>query len=88
MISAWTKHIKDPQEKENFQRYVLSSRDVLERLGQIMNEMKEDVESPKRTYTDYNNPNWAYKQADNNGWLRCLEQIQRVIDLDYKESKS
>jgi hypothetical protein len=45
MISAWTKHITDPSEKERFQNTILGSKSVLQRLQVLMNEMKEDVDT-------------------------------------------
>lgn len=82
MISAWTKHLKDQDEQARFKNNILSSRDVFERMGELLEEMKEDAQSPKRAYVDYDKPNWAYKQADINGYLRCIDQIKTLIDLN------
>lgn len=82
MISAWTKHISDEEEKNRFKNAVLNSKSVLQRLQALMNEMKEDVEATELNTKIYDIPNWDYRQADTNGYKRCLKQISKVINLD------
>ena len=45
MISAWTKHITDPEAKERFQSAVQGSKLVLQRLQAIMDEMRETLKT-------------------------------------------
>ena len=82
MISAWTKHISDEQEKERFRNQILNSKQVLNRLQALLNEMKEDVDSTELNTKIYDIPNWDYRQADTNGYKRCLKQISKIITLD------
>lgn len=81
MISAWTKHLSD-EEKERFKNEVLGSKRVLNRLQALLNEMKEDVDQLELNTKIYDIPNWDYRQADTNGYKRCLKQISRIINLD------
>lgn len=84
MISAWTKHLKE-DDKEKFRNSVLGSKLVLERLQDILNEMKEDVESVELNTKIYDIPNWDYRQAHTNGFKDCLNKINKLITLDPKE---
>lgn len=86
MISAWTKHLKTDEEKERFRNAVLGSKIVLERLQSLINEMKEDVENTEMNTKIYDIPNWDYRQADTNGFKRCLKLINKLITLDQEDN--
>lgn len=75
--TQWTKHLKDPEEIESFKSYVSSSQGVLEVLSNLI-ESKMDVREVFKE-EDYNNPSWAYKQADRNGYLRALKEINQLL---------
>ena len=83
MISAWTKHLADPKDKEQFKNSILGSKTVLNRLSALLNEEENDL---IQTENDYDNLNWAYRQADINGYRRCLRKIQKLINLDHKDN--
>ena len=82
MITAWTKHISDDKQKEQFKREILGSKTVLRRLQALLDEMKEDADSLELNTKIYDIPNWDYRQADMNGYKRCLKQISKIINLD------
>lgn len=82
MISAWTKNLSSLDEQERFKSSVMGSKTVLDRLQEIMNEMKADADSLEMTTKIYDIPNWDYRQADMNGYKRCLKQISKIINLD------
>jgi hypothetical protein len=82
MISSWWKHLKDPKEIEQLKNSILGSRTVLNRLKALLDEEEADLVS---TENDYNNVNWAYRQADINGYRRCLRKMNKLINLDHKE---
>lgn len=82
MISAWTKHITNDKEKERFQNQVLGSKSVLLRLQELLDELKVDAEGMELNTKIYDIPNWDYRQADFNGYKRCLKQISKIINLD------
>lgn len=86
MISAWTKHITDPSEKERFQNSILGSKSVLQRLQALMNEMKEDVDTQELSIRIYDSPNWDHKQAHLNGFKEAIKKISKIINLDQKET--
>lgn len=77
LSTQWTKHLKDPEEIERFKSYVSSSQGVLEVLSNLV-ESKMDVREVFKE-EDYNNSSWAYKQADRNGYLRALKEINQLL---------
>lgn len=85
MYSVWTKHLKDDREKEEFEKSVYGSRRVLKRLKDLCEESEEDLDGYETNTKNYDNPNWAYRQADNNGFRRCLKMINKLIDLDQQQ---
>lgn len=82
MISRWTAHLKDESEIERFKSNVLGSRTTLERLRGILDEMDTSEELDAN---NYDNPNWAYRQADTNGFRRCLSIVKKLTDLDQQK---
>ncbi len=88
MISAWTKHLKEQAEKDRFSNEILGSKRVLERLTTLLDELKDEADNSELDVKNYDVSNWAYLQADRNGYKRALKIIKRIIDLtDQKESK-
>lgn len=74
--TAWTKHLKDQKERKDFEAYVLNSRSLFDVLAKILDEEIDRLECP---VPDYDNPSWAYKQADRHGALRSLNLIKKLI---------
>lgn len=87
MISAWTDHLKDPEEKERFKKHILSSKAVLERLQEILNQIEDDYDRTELNSKIYDLPNWDYRQADMNGGRRMKRTISRIINLDQQDTK-
>lgn len=75
----WCKHLQGQEAKE-FELFVRSSSTVLERLSDIIKDI-EGADAPNKKI-DYNNPSWAYRQADNNGFARALKTIKDLIGDD------
>lgn len=75
----WTSHIKDPEEKKNFEQFVYASRDVLERLAALIKKM--EVEDRPESIDDYNQPNWPYRQADHVGFKRAVKKILDLVEI-------
>lgn len=82
MITAWTKHISDPEEKKQFQNSVLGSKTVLQRLGAILGELEQEFDNVELDKRIYDLPNWDYRQAHMNGAKSILRKIKFIIDLD------
>lgn len=85
MISNWTNNLKDPDEKARFNKYLLSSRGVLDRQLEIMDGMEKSLNYSELDPNAYECPSWAAKQAHKNGYRQCLQEIRKLITLDPKE---
>lgn len=82
MISAWTKHLKTEDEKTGFKNQVLGSKQVLKRLQELLKEIEDDLTKTELDTKIYDIPNWDYRQADTNGFRRCLRTINKLIILE------
>lgn len=80
MITAWTKNCKTQEDKVDFERSYLNATSVLKRLKELIYEMDVDSENKEISKDVYDSPNWDYKQADTNGYKRCLKQISKLIE--------
>jgi hypothetical protein len=76
MKTTWFTNLPKDQQ-EGFKKQVLSSRDVLERLTEILEDKKTEVVLS----TDYDSPSWAYKQADRNGYDRALTEVINLLNM-------
>lgn len=74
MNSIWTKGLHG-EAKDKRKSEVLSYRKAFEDLKAILEEHYEDG------VPDYDNPSWAYAQADRNGANRKLKQIINLITI-------
>ena len=82
MHSKWFSHLKTADEKSKFKENIIGSQKVLDKLRDMCyNSIKNGKSS------DYDNPSWAYKQADQNGYNRALEEIISLLDFSDKEQK-
>lgn len=82
MITAWTKQCETIEDKNRFTATVQAARPVLERAKAIMKEMEADLDGSETQTKSYDNPNWAYLQADKNGFRRCLKALDKLFTLD------
>ena len=86
MYSKWTSHIKDDTEKQNFRLEVLSSKRVLERLKQVLDEENSTLDHSEVDVRQFDQPNWEYRQAFKNGYRSALSIQKKLIDLDQQET--
>ena len=78
MKSYWFKECKTKEDKEKVRQAILSNRESLDRLKEILEPMLKDTPPS----ADYDSPSWAYKQADRIGFNRALNQVLDIINLD------
>lgn len=78
MKSAWFQKCKTQKDKESVKASVLSQREPLDRLKEILEPMLKDTVAS----SDYDCPSWGYKQADRNGFNRALTTVLEMINLD------
>lgn len=84
MITAWTKHLKTAKEIDEFEKYVRGSKVLLDRMQEILKENLSQLDSAEVKPTDFDDPNWSYKQAFRNGQRSTLKNILRLIHLDHR----
>lgn len=82
MYSKWTENLTNQDEKVKFQAMVKSSVDVLDRLTSILNDEENALTRSELNVSSYDNPNWANKQAYQNGYRACLQVVKKLINLD------
>lgn len=78
MKAYWFKECKTKEEKDAVRQSILSNRQSLDRLKEILEPMLKET----TLTTDYDSPSWAYKQADRIGYNRALNQVLEIINLD------
>jgi hypothetical protein len=84
MITAWTKHLKNASDIDEFEQYIRSSRRLLDRLTEILREQNAYLDGTETSVKDYEDPSWAYKQAFRNGQRSTLKAILKLINLDHE----
>lgn len=82
MYSAWTQHLKDPEDKIRFENSVVAAKPVLDRLKNILDTLESGVAQDEFKKENYEKPSWAFRQAHDNGYRHCKKTVFTVIDLD------
>lgn len=85
MITAWTQHTTNLQEKEQFEKTVRAAKPVLERLQQIIEKHEASLDRQETSPSSYDNANWAYRQAHLNGFRHCLSEYKKLLTLDQQK---
>ena len=81
MLRDWTNNLKSEQDIIDFERRLAASRSVLDRLGQLLDYRITSMDISERGISQFENPNWAYRQAFNNG-LRSAFNIVKTLITD------
>lgn len=76
---VWTRHLKDPKKKKDFEQYLRNDTLVLGRLQEILKERYKDLEYSEERDSDYDSPSWAYKQAHRNGYKTALNFVNDLL---------
>lgn len=61
-------------------------RDFIEKLETLVKKDIDTTNKVKITIKAYDNPNWMYRQADTNGYLRAMNNILKFVD-QYKQKE-
>lgn len=85
MKTVWTAHLRDPKEREEFQKSLQNSRIALDKLKQIVYTIREDRDSTRQK--DYNVASWAYLQAHNNGVIEMCDILIDLLTLEKKPNE-
>jgi len=87
MFIEWTKNLKDQDEKSNFENKVKSSRAVLERLSEIIDDQDRAINTTEISINTFDQPNWALKQAYIQGYKARGNKLKLLIDLDQQKER-
>lgn len=85
MNIEWLKQLPDKKLQEDIEN-LLRNTFVRETFLGIIMRMQEEEERIETSLKSYDNPSWAYKQADLNGARRAYNKIRSLFDLKSKES--
>lgn len=85
MITAWTKHLKSEDEKNQYKQSLKRVSWVLEDLKRLVKENEVSIDNSEISPKSYDNPNWAYRQAHANGYKQCLRDFNKLLTLDPEE---
>lgn len=78
MKTSWTQGL-DPDIAKEIRGDYISSKLVRNRLIKLLEEKIKESHTASVLKTGYDNPNWAYKQADNVGFERALREVVNLI---------
>jgi len=79
MKTKWLQHLKTQEEREEFKKLLHNSRNVLDKLAEIVYNNTIEVKKP-----DYDCPSWAHKQAHINGYNEAIKHFSEILDLKDK----
>lgn len=86
MKTIWTHHIKDQDEKVQFEKSLLNSKWILNRQTEILDAMEQGLDRQESSPKAYDSPNWDYRQAHANGYRQCLREVKELNTLDQKDT--
>jgi hypothetical protein len=79
--SKWFTHLGNEESRNDFRRTLFSSKIVLKRLKNILEEEKKSLENSETSGKDFEDGNWAYKQAFRNGERRGLRIVEDLLQF-------
>lgn len=88
LATLWLDHLKTKEDRDHFSDtiYNHSNDIVLMKLYDIIKKKRQALEISERSTANYNAASWAYMQADNNGAIRSLKQLETLLEF-VKETK-
>lgn len=81
MISLeWTKHLKTEKQQEEFRQLLLSSRQVLGRLYDLLEEKEESLTKEEISPENYD-AGYPFRQAHQNGRRHELTKLIKLLEF-------
>jgi hypothetical protein len=78
MKTTWYKGLNEKEKEEIISSFNASGR-LRARMQVILQEKIEEMYAKRRSENAYENPNWAYKQADASGYERAIAEIMSLM---------
>ena len=82
MWTKWTQHLNSDKDKTDFQRQIHSTKSVLDRIIQILEEKEKTLQTKDR---DFSIPGWPYQQAYILGQRDVIQELKQLLTLDQKD---
>lgn len=79
MKTAWTKGL-EPDAAKEIKLHFNGGVQLRKRLSHILDDKINTKERESMKSSEYENPNWAYKQADAQGYKRAMKEILSLIE--------
>lgn len=81
MKTVVTKGLNEQEQMEIRQEFIASAH-LRKRLITLMNERIDSARTKCISSSSYENPSWAYLQADNVGYERALKEVISILESD------
>ena len=81
LVSLWTKHISDPEQKKKFEDTIRASTTLTQRLLEILEEEERALDQLTMSSQDFDSPAWAYKQAYRMGEKARLKKLRDLFNF-------
>lgn len=78
--TEWVRHLKTDKEKKEFFELLLSSRQVLGRLAELIKDKQSQIEKAEIDPSKYDS-GYAYFQAHLNGRRAGLTEIEKLVEF-------
>ena len=85
MKIQWTSHLDNEEEKERFRSHIQGSKDILDRLKDLIADREKAINTIETGVEIYRQPGWDALLAHYNGEKASLKYIKNLITLDQKE---
>lgn len=86
MHPQWTRHLKDPKDKQEFEQLLRGNTTIFNRILGIIKEEEDTIERWIDNPATFDSPNWEYKFAYKNGDRARLTKLKNLI-LSIMETK-
>lgn len=70
----------EPQVQKDLESFYKESKVIRGRLTQMLRDIIEEKRAASVAAVTYDNPNWAYLQADRVGYERALRDVMELIN--------
>lgn len=80
LSTAWYKG-KTDKEKEDIESLLRNNTILVQTFLSLLDQMEEEELRGEITQKEYDNPSWAYKQADRNGARRAINKVKKLFNF-------
>lgn len=83
--TKWHAHTTTQSETDEIKALVFEARQVLERLDVILEGKIGSAYKEMRKTSNFSDPAWTHKMADQLGYCRALDEIKTLITIKHTE---